>query len=250
MADTEPNLLRRGDALLAADTRAWGLPTWTRWWLLGLPFVACLALILAAPHPRLYHALIEEDHVIEWAQFAAILAASIVFGLAGFHAWRNGRRGLAILFALVAVGSFVVAGEEISWGQRILGLQTPEALDEINHQGETNIHNINGVQKIFNLGEMLVGLYGFGVPILLSIAAGRRLVRRSIDRLLVPPLAFSALFFLPFLYRAFRAFFLPEAGERITEFGEVPELTLYVGILLTGAVILRSLRRARPVEAA
>ena len=33
------------------------------------------------------------------------------------------------------------------------------------------------------------------------------------------------------------------AGERITEFGELPELTLYLGILITGIVILRAVSR-------
>ena len=244
------NDLGRLDAVVVADAAAWGIPPVIARLLLVAPPIAAVALILTVPHPRVYHFLIEEDQVIEWLQFVVIFAASLAFAVAARRTQQAGRRRLTILFLLVGVGAFVVAGEEISWGQRILGLATPAPLAEVNHQGETNIHNINGVQKIFNLGEMLVGLYGFGVPILLSIATGRRLVRRSIDRLLVPPLACSALFFLPFAYRAFRAFFLPEAGERITEFGEVPELTLYLGILLTGAAILRALRGSRPTAAA
>ena len=32
-------------------------------------------------------------------------------------------------------------GEEISWGQRIFGFETPDAIAEGNIQGETNIHN-------------------------------------------------------------------------------------------------------------
>lgn len=43
--------------------------------------------------------------------------------------------GLALMF-------FFGAGEEISWGQRIFDIQTPEALNEINAQGEITIHNI------------------------------------------------------------------------------------------------------------
>ncbi|MDP1624713.1 MAG: hypothetical protein Q8L64_02980 [bacterium] len=43
--------------------------------------------------------------------------------------------GLALLFLFGG-------GEEISWGQRIFNIQTPEALAGINAQEETNIHNI------------------------------------------------------------------------------------------------------------
>ncbi|MDP1624708.1 MAG: hypothetical protein Q8L64_02955 [bacterium] len=43
--------------------------------------------------------------------------------------------GLALLFLFGG-------GEEISWGQRIFGLQTPDALAKINSQGEITVHNI------------------------------------------------------------------------------------------------------------
>ena len=248
MVDRDTKLIRRIDAILAADTGAWGIPVWTRWWLLLLPLVATVALVAAAPHPRLYHFLIDEDHIVEWSQFFAILAAGVTFGLAGRQAWRSGRRTLAIFFALVAVGAFVVAGEEISWGQRILGLKTPDALTVINQQGETNVHNISGVQRIFNMGELLVGLYGFLVPILFAFRVVPARLAARVDRLIVPPIALASLFFLPFAYRIVRATVLPTAGERITEFGELPELTLYLGILITGVLIARSLRR-RPDSA-
>jgi hypothetical protein len=169
--------------------------------------------------------------------------AAVVFVLAARAAVAAGRRGLAILFVVVAIASFIIAGEEISWGQRLLGLETPEALDRINHQGETNIHNITIVQRLFNIAELLAGAYGFFLPVLWLVAGVREQLARVIDRLLVPPLAFGSLFFLPFAYRAFRALLLPEAGNRITEYGEWPELTLYVGILLMGLVVWRALRR-------
>ena len=38
---------------------------------------------------------------------------------------------------------FLGFAEEISWGQRIFHIQTPEALAEINMQDEINIHNLN-----------------------------------------------------------------------------------------------------------
>jgi hypothetical protein len=243
----------RLDRAIVADAAAWGIPAVVARLLLILPLVAVVALVLAVPHPNLYHFLIDEDHVIEWSQFFAILAASVVFALAARRAQQARRRGLAILFLLVAVGAFVVAGEEISWGQRILGLETPEALKDINHQGEANIHNILGLQRVFNLGELLVGLYGFAIPLVWASRAVRdrlRLDRLRLDPLLIPPLCLGVLFFLPFAYRAFRAIFLPTAGERITEFGELPELTLYVAVLITGLVIQRAERRAITAQSA
>ena len=45
------------------------------------------------------------------------------------------------IFALV-VFCFVVGMEEISWGQRIFGFETPEEYEKINIQGETTVHNL------------------------------------------------------------------------------------------------------------
>lgn len=241
----------RLDTVVLGNAAAWGIPAVVARSLVILPALSVAGLLLTVPHPNLFHALVDEDHVLEWTQFAAILAASVVFALVTRSVLQIGRRKLGFLFLLVAVGAFVVAGEEISWGQRILGLTTPDALKDINHQGETNIHNISSVQRVFNVGELLVGLYGFAVPLIWASATLRdrlRLDRLRLDPLLIPPICLAVLFFLPLAYRAVRATFLPEAGERITEFGELPELTLYVGILVTGVVILRALRRAAPAR--
>ena len=249
MVDAARREWRRADDVLAADTRAWGLPAWSRWWLVGLPLLGAALLAGLAPFRDPYHFVVDEDHVLEWAQFATILAASIAFVVAARAAQRADRRGLALTFVLVAIASLIVAGEEISWGQRVLGLQTPDVLEDVNHQGETNIHNISIVQRLFNIAELAAGAYGFFVPVLWLFTGVREQLARVIDRLLVPPLAFGSLFFLPFAYRAFRALLLPEAGNRITEYGEWPELTLYVGILLMGIVIWRALTGRAAVAA-
>ncbi|MGB8983581.1 MAG: hypothetical protein WCC12_17060, partial [Anaerolineales bacterium] len=48
--------------------------------------------------------------------------------------------GLALLF-------FFGAGEEISWGQRILGFETPETLAQVNKQDELNLHNLSVLEN-------------------------------------------------------------------------------------------------------
>lgn len=49
--------------------------------------------------------------------------------------WRIGLIAMSLLF-------FFGAGEEISWGQRILGLESGDFFRENNAQGETNLHNL------------------------------------------------------------------------------------------------------------
>ena len=61
-----------------------------------------------------------------------------------------GRRSTLIREALpILLGIFFifVGGEEISWGQRIFGVATPEALRTSNVQGEMNLHNLTIFDK-------------------------------------------------------------------------------------------------------
>lgn len=96
--------------------------------------------------------LIPEDHYFEIVGAAALLATSILF-LWGFRiapGFLDQSRtsllkrwiylGLALLF-------FFGAGEEISWGQRIFGIETPPALAELNKQDEFNFHNLSALEN-------------------------------------------------------------------------------------------------------
>lgn len=81
---------------------------------------------------------------------AYIYSSGVGNSLAFFHTHRN------IFYLLLGVYSLICFGEEISWGQRIFNWETPKMLDEINLQGETNLHNIGLFQrtKIFNMTRL------------------------------------------------------------------------------------------------
>ena len=55
---------------------------------------------------------------------------------------------------------FIAFGEEISWGQRILGIETPESLEGINDQGETNLHNLSTgkANQLFQVFWLVMGV--------------------------------------------------------------------------------------------
>jgi hypothetical protein len=235
----------RAVAELDADTERHGGPTWLGRLLLAAPIVAAVVVGLARLDKPLFDWLTAEDHPIEWGQFIVLLLAVPTFVVAAWRA-RSRSAGLAALFALAAVGSFVVAGEEISWGQRLLGFDTPTAVGEVNHQGETTIHNIGVLERLFNLAELVAGAYGLVVPILrlggrvpASMRAGG-----ALDPL-VPPLALAACFGLAAAYRAARL--VIPAGFTVTRFGELPELALDVAILGTAvAAVVLLTRTAEP----
>jgi len=70
--------------------------------------------------------------------FLALFIRSSVFENSFFG--RRTRRN--VFLGLLAVIMFICFGEEISWGQRVLGFETPQFLAGLNAQNETNLHNI------------------------------------------------------------------------------------------------------------
>lgn len=71
----------------------------------------------------------------------------------------NIEKYLMIIFSLAM---FIIAMEEISWGQHIFKWNTPAAIKEINLQDETNIHNLIFIHgnAYHHKAFILIGLYG------------------------------------------------------------------------------------------
>lgn len=90
-------------------------------------------------------ALVKEDSVVESLTAAFYLGAAVGF------AWK--RNVWCLGYALLCL---VAGGEEISWGQRILGIQTPESLAASNLQHEMNLHNLDGVQQHVRAAGLLI----------------------------------------------------------------------------------------------
>src|SRR5690349_2840814 len=92
--------------------------------------------------------LIPEYHFFELIGAFSLLVTSLLF-LYGFRVARRtlDKTRVSLLKQLVYLGMALIfffgAGEEISWGQRILGFQTPESLSQVNKQEEFNLHNLS-----------------------------------------------------------------------------------------------------------
>jgi hypothetical protein len=121
---------------------------------------ACVALKLAlgAEHPS-YTGLAGEDGLVEYATSAAYLGASWVAALVARGLWRRNQRGLASLWSGLAVLLVLAGLEEISWGQRLFSVQTPE-LFASNVQHEMNLHNLPWAQRSLHAAYVAVGLFG------------------------------------------------------------------------------------------
>jgi hypothetical protein len=169
---------------------------------------------LQSANPVHMELVCQEDGFVEYAQAFLYFFAGATFAYVGSHKpFRNvWYWGYALLF-------LAIAGEEVSWGQRIFDLATPAALDAINVQHETTIHNIGKVQHHLRLVALLVSLgISWAIPLTDRFVPALRRVYRLLDMpvfpLWVSPLsAIGAAFMIVPRLRGAILFNLDEMGE-------------------------------------
>lgn len=136
-------------------------------------------------------ATIPEDHYFEIIGAFALLVTSILF-LYGFLIARKSleKTWTSLIKQLIYLGLaalfFFGAGEEISWGQRILGFQTPESLTEVNKQEEFNLHNLSVLENsdLFTADRMFDAFWFLFAVLTPAIALVLPAFRRFASRLI------------------------------------------------------------------
>ena len=170
-----------------------------------------------------FHVFHGDDGPIEWCQVLALAAATI---LSTATAWRR-RRRIAVwqvwAWLLLAVVCGLLLMEEISWGERLLPALSNHAVQGLNVQHETNIHNLKGVNSLMHFSYIVFGLVlGYG---------GWKLLPR-VECL--PPQALS-LYFLPLaLFAAYLDLSWITNLERIRDDQELFEFLAYLGLAVNG----------------
>jgi hypothetical protein len=84
-----------------------------------------------------------EDGPVEYGTAVLLLLSALVLMGQAVRVLRSGRPVKSALLALYGLAFVFGAGEEVSWGQRLFGIETPEFFQERNAQGEITIHNLN-----------------------------------------------------------------------------------------------------------
>jgi len=102
-----------------------------------------IGVVLSHAAPEFFkHTYVIEDGFIEWLTVVALIASTVLM-LRRAMTLRLVRSYLFLFVTVMAAAVFVFgAGEEISWGQRIFSIETPEWLAEHNKQSEMNLHNL------------------------------------------------------------------------------------------------------------
>ena len=138
-----------------------------KWLAILIPLSVVLVTILQLTIPEFAVNLVRKESWPFYRNAIFVKSALQLFALVTFifiarYYWRQ-KNKLGVCFAIIiAFILMVMAGEELSWGQRIFGWSSPQFIADINTQGETNLHNISTqlFQNVLYFGGwlLLIGL--------------------------------------------------------------------------------------------
>jgi len=201
------------------------------------PLGLILGLMVVRLWPRNYFLeIVKEDHLIENLQVYLIGIGLMVIGRMIYLGGKNLKKWEKILMSIIILGFVLLLGDEISWGQRIFHISTPELMLKINRQKELTIHNLYSIEWMVQRGYIIIGLLGGSIWMV-----KKRLLKLSTHfRWLIPSSYLIYFFVLPGLYNIYP---LVLGENLIREWSEVMELLLYSGMVIhvTEVVYVRCL---------
>ncbi len=214
---------------------------------------------LSGSHPEMFSSLTVEDGLFEYGQVVLYLVATLlgvqVMRRLGRFRWR-----WAVGFGVLALGLLGLAGEEISWGQRLFDIRVPSWFREYNLQKEMTLHNLpvpewgRGTSTPINLAKPmkhaldLTMVCAIGASLLVQRLGRRRLAAWRTELWVSHPSLIPSwvcvLSYFPLRWVYFTqhpdATGVPRAIQRMSE---VSELALAFGITVFLLMVLQSLPR-------
>ena len=173
--------------------------------------IGAAAVALASMNEGLYRLLVKEDAILEWGQVLAYVAVVAIAAATLRCHWRQRDVSAAIVLGGLAVVSVLAIGEELSWGQRIVGFETPDVA-AANRQGELTLHNDARLEEPARLALLTCAIYGMTAPLV---------IRRRTP--LVPPRMLVCFFAVVVGYVAYRFLLLEHPTYVEAKFSEWPE---------------------------
>jgi hypothetical protein len=202
--------------------------------------VLVLALLGSGSDPAPLWRLLGEDGLVEWMQFLCFSVLALLLGFvavdrAARSSWMSleviGIAGLSLLVALAAL-------EEISWFQRVLGIESPEFFRQNNRQFETNLHNLALGKASLHKTILVKLIFLVGIThnvILPLLARSRPALKRWVESfgLYLPPLS-AAFAYLLLVLLSHLLIEHPRKGELGEMFGAVHYLSTVFAAYLIG----------------
>jgi hypothetical protein len=130
-----------------------------------------------------------EDGPIEYTTALLLLLSSGVLFRQSVRLLAGGWPLAAALVFVYSLAFLFGAGEEVSWGQRIFGIETPEYIAERNVQGELTLHNLSWGEDhlAHTIFGNLLSVVLLGYLVVLPLLYPRvRFIAALADRFMVP----------------------------------------------------------------
>lgn len=212
-----------------------------------LPLILIPILIyLKSFRAAFYDYLISEDSITEYLQAIAYFLSGGIFVVVGIKGSSIGSHLQKVFFLIAGFGILLIAFEEISWGQRLFGIKTPEWFQKNNIQKEISFHNLEPIQKTIHIAYALTGfVFSFGwIP----LRYDRSFIKLTPDIMsiirMLKPYRYLMTYFLPiFLFYTYLSLTGSPGNYFTFNDQEIAELLLSLGFLMYSLEILKSLNQ-------
>ncbi len=155
-------------------------------WVFPLPLGGFALLYLR--DPATYLRLLDEDGVVEWVTVVLLGVAAALATLRA-RTMRNRRHPIWRFYGAFGCFCALAALEELSWGQRLLGIESPDFFVRHSDQREINLHNVfqqwSGMTTKW-VAALSLSAFGVALPILRRLPTIRAWASRW--HVVVPPL--------------------------------------------------------------
>jgi hypothetical protein len=164
--------------------------------------------------PDIYIRLIQEDSIFEYTQSLFYFALAVPALLLSATFFRQRMLLHCVLYIVLAAALLFVALEEVSWGQRIFGIENPAFFSQHNVQGEITVHNLKAVQLVLHRFYIFVGAYGVLAWIAWSVLMPKSRMQWDHIANFIAPGWYVSSYFLPvtLIYVLFDYIAQPHAG--------------------------------------
>ncbi len=224
---------------LISLSSTWWVNNYKKATFLSVPVLFLVFFLIRLWHFDFFKNMVLEDHFVENTQFFVVLVSGFISFLIAKNFYHKKNRFLSICYLLFGIGLFFVAGDEISWGQRILGFQTPLDIKVNNPQGEFTVHNLELFIHYTWISYILVSAYGSFGWLLGYIVP--KIFRKYTVFVPIPWFA-SSYFIFSLIYHSLTQ---PWRLHGIGEWSEVAELMMYFGIFFYCLFIYLNTRNQR-----
>ena len=169
-----------------------------------------------------------EGGIIEYATSIAYILGFIFALQIGKLFIDKNRNILGFYYYLLAGFCLFIGLEELSWGQRFIGVQSPDFFENYNSKSELSLHNLVWLESYLYFGFIILGAWGGMSWLIVRLIDKKKQMSPLLYRYLFPSWFISSFFLIVFCY-----FFILQYVSQweiiMTPIKECMELTLSLG---------------------